>query len=101
MEQATIAELTDDLVDSQAASTRALPQFRTWNNALGSRAELQQRAFPAHWLPVDAARATDVAVPGGTHHYWYLVTDAGRGLSLAASQLSLHAHHRIRVTRLW
>jgi hypothetical protein len=101
MEQATIAELTDDLVDAQAASARALPQFRTWSNALNSRAELQQRVFPAHWLPLDAAKAADVSVPGGAHHHWYLITDSGRGLSLGASRLSLQAHHRIRVTRLW
>lgn len=101
MDRASLAELTDDLVEPQAAAARGLPQFRTWNSALQSRSELQQRTFPTHWLPLDAARAGEVSVPGGGHHYWYLVTEPGRGLAVSATQVRMHSHHQVRVTRLW
>lgn len=101
MARATIAELTDDLVAVDAVAQHALPQYRTWNDPLPSRAALQQRISPAHWLPLDAARAGEIHLPGGAHHYWYLVTEPGRGLSVAATQIRLESHHQVRVTRLW
>lgn len=101
MEQASIAELTDDLVAPEAVARSAMPQFRTWNNALSSGTTLSQRAGTAHWLPLDAARFTDVTVPAGAHHYWFLATEPGRGLSVSASQIQMGANHRLRVTRIW
>lgn len=101
MDQASLAELTDDLVDPSAAAARGLPQFRTWNNALASRNDLQSRIFPTHWLALDQARAGEIGVPGGSHHYLYFMTEPTRGLSLSASQVRLQPHHRVRVTRLW
>jgi hypothetical protein len=101
MDRATLAELTDDLVDAQVAVTRGLPQFRTWDNSVGSKGELRQRIFPAHWLPLDGARAGEISVPGGAHHYFYLVTEPGQGLSVSATQIRMQPHHRVRVTRLW
>lgn len=101
LELASIAELADDLVAAEAVARTALPQFRTWNNVLSSGTTLSQRAGAAHWLPLDAARVTDVSVPAGAHHYWYLATEPGRGLSISASQIQMRASHRVRVTRLW
>lgn len=100
MEEATMAELVDDLVAAEAVTQSSLPQFRTWNNALSSGG-LAQRAGASHWLPLDAARVTDVAVPAGAHHFWFLATEPGKGLSLSATQIRMAAHHRVRVTRLW
>lgn len=101
MDRATVGELTDDLVEAQVAVARGLPQFRTWDNSVGSRGELGQRTFPTHWLPLDGARVGEISVPGGAHHYFYLVTDPGRGLSVSATQIRMQPHHRVRVTRLW
>lgn len=101
MEGAALGELTDDLVEAAAAAERGLPQFRTWKNALVSRSELQQRASGSHWLPLDVGRYVDVAVPAGSHHFWYVVTEPGRGLSIAATQVHMRDHHRVRVTRMW
>lgn len=101
MERASLAEITDDLVAPEAAAARGLPQFRTWNNSLQSRGDLQSRTFPSHWLSLDLARAGEVSVPGGSHHYLYFTTEPTRGLSLSASQVRLQPHHRGRVTRLW
>lgn len=101
LERASIAELTDDLVAQEAVARSGLPQYRTWKSELSSRAELPQRAGAVHWLPLDAAWITDVSVPAGAHHYWFLATEAGRGLSVSASQIGMGANHRVRVTRLW
>jgi hypothetical protein len=101
MDQASMAELSDDLVDPQATAARGLPQFRTWSNALQSRSEFPSRAFPTHWLPLDQARGGEISVPGGAHHYFYFVTETTRGLSLSATQIRLQTQHRVRVTRLW
>jgi hypothetical protein len=101
MERSTLAELTDDLVAPAAASALALPQFRTWNNALQSTGDLRSRVSSAHWLPLDEARVGEVTVPGGSHHYFYITTEPTRGLSIAASQVRLQDHHKVRVTRLW
>jgi plastocyanin len=101
MDWASLAELSDDLVEGQVADARGLPQFRTWNNALASRDVLQQRIFPTHWLPLNHARGGEISVPGGAHHYFYVVTEPTGGLSLSATQVRLQSHHRVRVTRLW
>lgn len=101
LEEATLAELTDDLVAPEAVTRGALPQYLTWNNELSSGTTLSQRAGAAHWLALDAARVTDVSVPAGAHHYWYLATEPGRGLSVSASQIQMGANHRVRVTRVW
>lgn len=101
MGQATLAELTDDLVAPEAVAHGALPQFRTWDNTLSSKSALATRAGAAHWLPLDGARVADVSVPAGAHHSWFLVTESGRGLSISATDIRMLPHHSVRVTRLW
>jgi hypothetical protein len=95
LDQWSLADATDDLVESAAASARGLPQIQSW---------VPHTAAPLSSvrLPRSANSARTLTVGRGNYAALYLFTDevdAGKGLSLTFDSFG-SAPFLVRITRL-
>lgn len=101
LEQSMLADLTDDLLPQSAVQRFHVPQIITWDHSVSGGADRYSKiARPEHILPRDVAREGVVGVPAGGYQYWYIPGQAGRGLSLRATDLDLKPHHKAIIVRL-
>lgn len=78
LDQWSLAEATDDLVEASAAAARGLPQIRSW-------APHDARPLPSVMLPRTANSSRTLSAGRGNYAAVYLFTDegdAGKGVSL-------------------
>jgi hypothetical protein len=93
LDQWSLAEATDDLVDAAAAATRGLPQLRTW---------VPQDREPLSQVPRTADGVHRLSVAHGSYAALYFLgtgTSAARGISLTFTDFGT-APFIARITRL-
>lgn len=94
LDQWSLAEATDDLVDPATASARGLPQIRSW-------APHDTRPLPSVMLPRTANSSRTLSAGRGNYAALYLFADeadAGKGVSLTFDGFG--ASFVARITRL-
>lgn len=91
MEEAMIADLTDDLLPPSVVASYNLPQTSSWDRGTSYDATAKNR------IEKSIAFDHDVTLPAGAFAYWYI--QGKGGLSFEGMNIDMQPHHQVRLIR--